>query len=160
MQRCSSPALLYQQPTHKRALFTICGSLHIRMLRSKLICAVMKSVVFGQIMNSCLQKHDFQPQIQRKRCVTPENNKPFWHLSKSAYRYSWFTCKQTIERTESAVKKIENAFYGLESSLYLFFYLWKFVDCRNHFHFFTATYNSLFTNKPRIPIEMSIGLIT
>jgi len=32
-------------------------------------------------------------------------NKPFWHLSKSAYSYSWFTCKQTIERAESAVKK-------------------------------------------------------
>ena len=33
------------------------------------------------------------------------SNEPFWHFSKSAYRYSWFTCKQTIQRAESAVKK-------------------------------------------------------
>jgi len=54
------------------------------------------------------------------------------------------------------VKKIKNGFYGLESSLYLFS---TFVGFRNHFFlFFHSTYNSLFTSKPRIPIEMSIGL--
>ena len=31
------------------------------------------------------------------KCPVP--NKPFSHLSKSAYRYSWFTCKQTIVRS-------------------------------------------------------------
>jgi len=42
------------------------------------------------------------------------SNKSYWHLSKSAYRYSWFTL-QTIKRAEGrkCCEKIKNGFYGL-----------------------------------------------
>jgi len=66
---------------------------------------------------ACLRPWPFGPQVRwpttrsssLAACIKVlpvlTSNEPFWHFSKSAYRYSWFTRKQTIEPAESAVKK-------------------------------------------------------